>query len=291
VVCTDWGLITDDVIFGKLLPARAWGVEHLSVPERMQKALEAGVDMFGGESNPEVIVELVENGQVSEERIDLSVRRLLRDKFRLGLFDWPYVDPEAADAQVGQRRFMEAGEAAQRRSIVLLKNDQFDNWRLLPLPLGTELWLEGIDAATASEYGRVVAALDDADVALLRLPTPFEPRDQYPLESYFHSGSLAFPEEEVARILSMCRQKPTIIDIALERPAVIPEIAAGAAAVLGTFGASDTALLDVIFGRLPPGGKLPFELPSSMQAVELQAPDAPHDSVDPVYPFGWGLTY
>jgi beta-glucosidase len=291
VVCTDWGLITDDEIFGKVLPARAWGVEHLTIPERMRKVLDAGVDMFGGEACPEVIVEFVKSGAVSDARIDVSARRLLRDKFRLGLFDWPYVDPEEAEKLVGQRRFVEAGETAQRRSIVLLKNDQVDHGRMLPLPAGTKLWLEGIDAAAAATYGQVVSTLSEADVAILRLPTPFEPRDQYPLERFFRSGSLAFPEAEVRRILDICRQKPAIIDIALERPAVIPEIAAAATAVLGTFGASDAAVLDVIFGRFSPTGQLPFELPSSMAAVELQAPDAPHDSVDPVYPYGWGLAY
>ena len=54
--------------------------------------IEAGVDQFGGEACPEIVVELVRSGRIGEERIDMSVRRLLRDKFRLGLFDDPYVD-------------------------------------------------------------------------------------------------------------------------------------------------------------------------------------------------------
>ena len=82
VVCTDWGLLTPFKILGReVMPARAWGVEHLSRLERAQKMLEAGVDQFGGEACPEVIVQLVREGKVSEERIDQSVRRLLRDKF------------------------------------------------------------------------------------------------------------------------------------------------------------------------------------------------------------------
>ena len=77
--------------------ARAWGVEHLSLEQRTHKALDAGVDQFGGEMCPEVIIALVRRGQVTEARIDQSVGRLLRDKFRLGLFDNPYLDVEAAD--------------------------------------------------------------------------------------------------------------------------------------------------------------------------------------------------
>ncbi len=50
VVCTDWGLITDSHMPETIWPARAWGVEHLSEVERVEKALNAGVDQFGGES-------------------------------------------------------------------------------------------------------------------------------------------------------------------------------------------------------------------------------------------------
>jgi beta-glucosidase len=92
VICTDWGLITDHHYPETVWPARAWGVEHLSEVERVKKVLDAGVDQFGGESRPELVVELVETGQVPEERIDESLHRILRLKFQLGLFDNPFVD-------------------------------------------------------------------------------------------------------------------------------------------------------------------------------------------------------
>ena len=71
----------------------------------------------------------------------------------------------------------------------------------------------------------------------------------------------------------------------------MPEIADASAGLFGSFGSSDAAVLDVVFGRAAPGGKLPFELPSSMDAVIAQKSDAPYDSADPLYPFGFGLTY
>ena len=90
VVCTDWMLLTPLEAGGRvLIEAKCWGVEDLSVAERARKAIDAGVDQFGGEDCPEVIVELVRSGQIAESRIDVSARRLLRDKFRLGLFDDP----------------------------------------------------------------------------------------------------------------------------------------------------------------------------------------------------------
>ena len=110
VVCTDWGPLTDAEIMGTVFPARAWGVEHLSVEDRMIKALDAGIDQFGGEACPEALVELLRSGRVSQERIDLSVRRLLRDKFRLGLFENRYVDETAAANIAGNPAFRAAGE-------------------------------------------------------------------------------------------------------------------------------------------------------------------------------------
>lgn len=291
VVCTDWGLLNGREMFGKVLPARAWGVEHLSVPERAKKVLDAGVDQFGGDACPEVIVALVRDGVISEERIDTSVRRLLRDKFRLGLFDNPFVDPEAAAAVVGNQEFREAGELAQRKSIVLLKNSARDGRRVLPLQGRPRIHVDGLDAGVASRYGEYVADPGQADFAILRLAAPFEPRDNLPLERFFHAGSLQFPPEELNRILELLATVPTIVAIHLDRPAVIPEIAARSAALLATFGASDAALLDVVFGRFAPTGHLPFELPSSVSAVLAQKPDVPYDSENPLFPFGHGLTY
>jgi beta-glucosidase len=137
----------------------------------------------------------------------------------------------------------------------------------------------------------VVKNPEQADLAILRLKAPYEQRDGNFLEKMFHAGSLEFGEAERERILGIARQVPTVVDIYLDRPAVIPEIAGASAALLANFGANDRALLDIIFGRFQPSGKLPFELPSSMEAVRRQKSDVPYDSENPLFPFGSGLTY
>ncbi|MYH66579.1 MAG: glycoside hydrolase family 3 protein [Chloroflexi bacterium] len=286
VVCTDWGVLTDDNIMGMPFPARAWGVEHLTVSERIVKALEAGVDQFGGESCPEMIVELARAGKVSEARIDASARRLLRDKFRLGLFERCTVDAAAAADVAGSPAFRAAGESAQRRSMALLKNDG-----CLPLRGRPKLYIENIDPAIAGEYGDVVNSPEAADFAILRLQTPFQPRSDFFLEQMFHQGDLDFKEPELSRLLAIMARVPTIVDIYLERAAVIPEIAAAATGLLANFAVSDAAALDVIFGRAKPEGKLPFELPRSMEAVRAQRSDTPRDSQDPLFAYGHGLSY
>jgi len=298
VVCTDWGIITDKGGPGFIaMRARAWGVEGLSVADRFAKALDAGVDQFGGEEVPGMLIELIESGAVSEGRIDRSVRRILKDKFRLGLFDNPYVDVEQAREIAGQPAFMAAGKLAQRKSLVLLKNDAGHGAAALPLAQGLKIYLEGVDPAVAGEYGEVVAQLEDAHVAILRLQAPFDPprTDLYMgeniIETILHQGDLNFKGEQLAHIQQVMQAKPTVIIIYMERPAVIPEIAQQAVGVLAEFGAEDDAVLDVVFGAFNPSGRLPFELPRSMAAVAAQFEDVPADSTDPLFAFGFGLSY
>ena len=84
--------------------------------------LDAGADQFGGEECVDILLDLVQQGRVSEERVDESARRLLLVKFRLGLFDNPFVDEDAADDTVGRQDFRDEGYAAQARSVTLLQN-------------------------------------------------------------------------------------------------------------------------------------------------------------------------
>ena len=288
VICTDWGLITDAHIGDVVWPARAWGVEHLSEPERVLKALEAGVDQFGGESCSEYVVELAKTGRLSEARIDQSVRRLLRLKFQLGLFDNPFVDESQVPQVLGNAASVAAGLESQQRAMTLLKNDE----QTLPLKGQPKIFVKNIEPEVAAGYAEVVTNPERADFAILRLDTPWVPVDtKNPFAQGFHHGDLDFKGEAKAEILAICQAVPTIAVLYLDRPAVIPEISAAARALLGEYGASDQAVMNVIFGRARPEGKLPFELPRSMEAVREQKADLPYDSENPLYPFGFGLFY
>jgi beta-glucosidase len=293
IVCTDWGLVTDVEFLGHPFPARAWGAEQLSREERVLKILQAGVDQFGGEECPEIVVGLVESGALPMERLDVSVRRILREKFVLGLFDDPFIDAEAAVSIVGADEFREAGLAAQRASLTLLKNEPRAGGAgpALPLREGIGVYLQGVDAAVAADYAKVTDNPDDAAFAIVRLGTPYEKGAGGPMEQLFHGGSLAFTDEKLAEILPLLRRVPTVVVVALDRPAVLPEIAEHAAALVASFGSCDRAVLDVLFGRAKPEGKLPFDLPSSMAAVLAQRSDVPFDTTDPLYRFGHGLSY
>lgn len=290
IICTDWGLVSDYKLFGIMVkPAAAHGVENLSKNERMLKILDAGCDMFGGESLPEDLVRLVKSGKLSEERINQSVKRILKEKFRLGLFDNPYLKAENASI-VNNAKFIEKGLEAQRKSLVLLKNDQ----SILPLKPNTKIYLQGFNKEESAGYANLVTDAKNADVIIIKLNTPYglkSGEEKYLMQKIFHQGHLDFDADKKAEILKLIQTKPSITVMNLERPAVFPEINAASKAVIGDFSSQDNIILDLIFGKFKPTGKLPFELPSSMVAVEKQKEDVPYDSENPLYHFGFGLSY
>ncbi|WP_106147563.1 glycoside hydrolase family 3 protein [Flagellimonas meridianipacifica] len=284
VVCTDWVLINDN----PAKPASAWGVEHLSPKERVKKIIDAGVDMFGGESCAELVVELVKEGKISESRLDESIRRVLHDKFVLGLFDNPYLVPENLEIFENES-YKEKGKEAQRKSLVLLKNEN----KILPLSKGIKVFAKGIDSLAIKNYATIVDTPEEADVIILKFGTPFTPVEspRYFLQRVFQEGRLDFPTEEKNAMLELIKTKPTISIFTMHRPAVILKINKATKGLIVDFDCQDEILMELVFGEFVPSGKLPVEIPSSIEAVESQLEDVPKDSEKPLYPFGFGMTY
>ena len=152
--------------------------------------------MFGGEASPAWVIDAVQSGKVSEERLDVSIRRILKDKFRLGLFDNPYVN--ADDFSIFENKlFQQKGEEAQRKSLVLLKNEE----QILPLQKGVKLFVEGIDKTVVEQFANLVTTPSEADYIILKTTTPYDPRSTYLLERFFHQGRLHFTEAEQSKYL------------------------------------------------------------------------------------------
>jgi beta-glucosidase len=267
-----------------------WGVESLTRSERFAKGLNAGVDQFGGVDDPGPLLEAVNAGAIAMTRVDEAVRRVLRLKFELGLFDSPYVDENAAANIVGNATAQAHADAAQRAAQVVLENRN----GILPVaPSGRRVWLQGVDAAAARAAGfTVVTDLASAELALIRTHTPGEKLHPH---HYFgarqNEGRLDFREGDADydAITRASAAVPTLVVVDMDRPAILTNVREHAAALVVTFGASDAAVLDVLTGRSQPRGRLPFELPSSMAAVAAQDPAAPDDSAQPLYPRGAGL--
>jgi beta-glucosidase len=303
VIVTDWAVTNDcSELCRNGMPAgerptfanvgMPWGVDNLSKADRFAKAVNAGVDQFGGTEESEYIVDAVRSGKITEKRVNESAYRIALQKFRLGLFENPYVVSARADSIAGSAAFQAQATAAQERSLVLLENKK----SILPLaPNGKRVFLLGVDKTVAARYGFTIATdPSQADIAIVRTVAPFQTlHPQYMFGSMQHEGDLGFQSSDTtyAAIQRIIAAVPTIVTVYLDRPAILGRLQDEAAALIGNFGVSDTALLDVITGKAKPEGHLPFELPSSMQAVEAQRSDVPHDTAHPLYPIGFGRSY
>ena len=293
MVLSDWS-ITQDCIDACMTgqPRQApfqiampWGVEALTKAQRFAKGMNAGIDQFGGVDDGQPFVDAVKDGSVAIARLDEAVRRIMVVKFDLGLFENPYVDPVKAGTIVGSAAYQREAIATQAKALVVLENSR--GAQMLPAR-GAKLFLHGVDSTVAQARGyRVVASAADADVALLRINAPYQSlHPTFFFGSFQHEGDLDFKDTDSTfqLVKATAAKVPTIVVVYLDRPAILTNIAPLAKTLIGEFGVSDAALFDALTGRVRPIGRLPFELPRSMEAVQAQLSDVPHDSKSPLYP-------
>ena len=288
VVCTDWNIINTMPLAKLAGGERSWGVENLTPEQRMKKTILAGVDQIGGETSTEQIINLVQRGEISESRINQSVRRILRDKFTIGLFDNPFVNVSSISEKLSNPKNIKKGEIAQIKSTILLKNKN----KVLPLNGNLKLYLLGFKYKNQFlKNAELVTNPGDADYIIVRKDTPFDHREGTMLESFFHQGRLYYNEEELSELKKLSKTKKIISIVNLERGAVLTELDELSEALLVDFGTQDHLIADILFGIEKPGGKLPIELPRSQEAANKQKEDIPYDSENPLYNFGHGLEY
>jgi beta-glucosidase len=291
------GIINSDTGPIEMMP---WGVENLTIAERYQKALQAGVDIFSGSADPGILLETVQKGLISEARINHSVAKLLKEKFELGLFENPYVDVENALKIVGNKEALASADLALRKSIVLLRNDQ----KVLPIAKKTKVYFEtyfntgrnkDIIKVAKPDYPafEFVSTKEEADVILIWLI----PNGGGLFSSQGAKIDLRLSNNriDVTHVNELIDHKPTIVAINYTNPWVIEEIDKGKTrGVIATFGTTLEALLDIVSGKFKPTGKMPFTTPKNMQAVEANKSDVPGYLEGPDYGlfmFGHGLTY
>ena len=162
VVCTDWLVTADEAKTPDVfLAGKSWGMEDKTVAERHYKILMAGVDQFGGNNDAAPVIEaykmgIKEHGEAfMRARFEQSAVRLLRNIFRVGLFENPYLDPQASKQTVGNPGFMTDGYNAQLKSIVMLKNQG----NVLPIQKGKTVYIpKRYVAANKSIFGDVTPA-------------------------------------------------------------------------------------------------------------------------------------
>ena len=286
IVHTDYSIIEGIKVFGlTTMPGRAWGIEKKNVKGRLMKALDAGVDQFGGENCSKKLARLVRKGLVSEERLNQSCRKILELKFQLGLFDNPYVDEAKAETICKAKEHVELADEAMRKSLVLLKKDA------LPLKKGIKIYVEGFAREAIEKYATVVANIEEADFALLRLDVPKHKDRRDMMASMFESGSLDYDDKQKEHWASIMKKKPTIVVVNLNRPAILKDFKENSSGILGEFNCKVDILLAALFGEFSPNGSLPYALPKDMDVFLTHPSDVPLNEEESLYPRGYGLTY
>ncbi len=176
VVCTDW-MITKDTHSVGNFEGKCWGVENLSEAERHFKALEAGVDQFGGNNDMGPVIAAYQMGvakygeEAMRKRFEESAVRLLRNIFRVGLFENPYLDVEETKQIVGNPDYMKVGYEAQLRTVVMLKNHS----QVLPLQKQLKVYIpERHVPSTRNWFGFEVPARDEVPFNLEIVKRYFE---------------------------------------------------------------------------------------------------------------------
>ena len=302
--------------------------------EAVAMSVNAGVDMYmvphDADTFTSTLTELVNEGTVPQSRIDDAVSRILELKFKLGLFEHPYTDAEAADGVVIQKDRSLAKRAALE-SITLLERgglpfdekvknifvvgpsadsiaDQMGGWTVgwqgIDNPSETPPGLTVLEAlkqaapknVTVSytpEYQNaeaVKAAAVKADVAVVVVgETPYA-------EGEGNSSTLAFSDDQLALLRTLIEiDTPVVVVLLAGRPLVFPEdIWLGLDSLVMAYlpgSEGGTALADVLYGNADPGGKLPFSWPKSTGQLPLTYDVLPGAPYDPLYPFGYGLSY
>ncbi|HEY3403281.1 MAG TPA: glycoside hydrolase family 3 N-terminal domain-containing protein [Ohtaekwangia sp.] len=324
VAVTDW----EDII-------RLYRNHHVAVDEKdaTYRAITAGVDIAMTPYTTkfhDYLVELVKENKITEERIDLSVSRILRLKFETGLFENPYPRNDRFNRVGSPENRAKALEAA-RESIVLMKNEN-----VLPLAASKKILLAGpnadikrslsggwtlrwiaaeesifpkdmltVNGALQKEFGSVTLAASAAEIkskaskadaivlALGELPYS---------EGFGSILDISLPDDQVELIkAAQATGKPVIVVMISGRPRVFTKVYPGCKAVLfaglpGFEGAQ--AIAEILSGKVNPSAKLSFNYPHSVNRLvphnhKVSEVQLAHEIDNPValVPFGTGLSY
>ncbi len=317
IIQTDWGMI-----WGIQQSRSLFGDEVSEEEAVLIGVTEGQVDGIGGESIRliDTMETLYADGSITDEILDAACLRILRAKFELGVFENPYVDVEYAVEYVGNAESKAVNLRAARQSMTLIKNDgilPFDSTGKKILVAGLRAgdmdslcggWSSAQQGLTiaeavkqyAAEGAEVIYEAEDVekikqaalecDVAIVAVGEP----------SYMHSGPWGTESLELTasqrEILSAIHETGTpIVTVCLGgRPYIMTWCAENTSAILmayypGTEGG--IAIAETIFGQNNPQGKLPFQMPRDMEQVLNQESDISFDIENPLYDYGFGLSY
>jgi beta-glucosidase len=291
----------------------------------IKTSVNAGMDMMMVPSKYKLfyttLKSLVEANEVPMARIDDAVRRILRVKFVMGLMDprRSQLADRSLQASVGSAAHRAVARQAVRESLVLLKNDgqllpiaatakrihvagvgahdigiQAGGWTISwqgkagPITKGTTI-LDGLKAAvkrgTTVTYAADGSGAAGADVAVVVV-------GERPYAEFFgDSADLAIHKDDLAALAAVkASGVPYAVVVLSGRPVILGDIATEARAIVAAWwpGTEGDGVAEVLTGAYKPTGKLSFTWPKTIAQIPINKGDSRYD---PLYPFGFGLSY
>jgi beta-glucosidase len=315
------GLLKGELGFDGFTVSDWNGIDKIAGDYRTQveTAVNAGLDMFMEPLRYRDFIrtlrQLVADGRVPMSRIDDAVRRILRQKARLHLWEHPFAD-RALAATIGSPAHRAVARTAVARSVVMLKNSkalpiarstrihvagsrahdlgaQCGGWAVGwqgkrgPITAGTTI-LEGIRQAVPA--AQVTFDADGSAAASAQVVIAVVGEDPY-AEGKGDRADLSLSPEDRALVARLRKSgRPLVVVLLSGRPMLLDDLLTQADAVLAAWlpGTEGAGVADVLFGDSPPTGKLPHSWPRSMEQIPINVGDARYD---PLFPYGFGLSY
>lgn len=320
IIQTDWGMIwAIQEGLGTMTGEEVSDEEAIIIG-----VTQSRVDGIGGESIRLIdqMEEMTEEGKIDEDILTAAATRIVKAKFQLGVFENPYCDVEYAVSFVGSEEHTKVNLEAAEKAMTLLKNDG-----ALPLTanVGQKILVcgpragdmmslvggwsseqEGLTiAAAVAEYAgendtvtyiaddvtAIAEAAKDADVVIVSVGEPSYQHD--PPWSY-DTLEITASQQEILEAVKANTNGQIITVVTGGRPYILTWCDENTNAILEAYYPGQQggiAIAETLFGLNNPTGKTPLQFPRDMESVNDQSGDVSFDLENPLYDYGWGLSY
>lgn len=319
IIQTDWGMIwAIQEAVGTMTGEEVSDEEAILIG-----VTQSRVDGIGGESIRliDLMEEYTNDGKIDEAILDAAATRILKVKFELGVFENPYCDVEYAVSFVGNEESQAVNLEAAEKAMTLLKNDG-----TLPLDPNAEQTIlvcgpragdmdslvggwssaqEGLTIADAlaayagenttviyeaEDVERITELADEADVVIVSVG---EPSYQHDPPWGYDTLEITESQQEILEAAA-ASGKPVITVVTGGRPYILTWCDENTNAILEAYypgSQGGIAIAETLYGMNNPTGKTPMQFPRDMESVNNQEGDVSFDLEDPLYDYGWGLSY
>lgn len=319
IIQTDWGMIwAIQEALGTMTGEEVSDEEAILIG-----VTESRVDGIGGESIRliDLMEEYTNDGKIDEAILDASATRIVKAKFELGVFENPYCDVGYAVEFVGNKESQAVNLEAARKAMTLVKNDgtlpldpDAEQTVLVCGPRAGDMdslvggWSSAQDGLTiadaievyagenttviyeAENVERIAELADEADVIVVSIG---EPSYQHDPPWGYDTLEITDSQQEILEA-AVASGKPVVTVVTGGRPYILTWCDENTNSILEAYypgSQGGIAIAETLFGMNNPTGKTPIQFPRDMESVNNQEGDISFDLENPLYDYGWGLSY